>query len=78
MASTSVAVVVLPTAVEVTVTSARAGGAKNLTGFDRATRGHGTTGMRDRVRMFDGTLNAGPLPDGGYRVHARLPMGGGR
>ncbi|MEV7098028.1 histidine kinase [Amycolatopsis sp. NPDC051045] len=77
-ASTSVAVSVTSTAVEVTVTNARAGGAKNLTGSDRATRGHGTTGMRDRVRMFDGTLNAGALPDGGYRVHARLPMEGGR
>ncbi len=77
-APTSVAVLVTPTAVEVTVTNGPAGTAKNFTGSDRATRGHGTTGMRDRVSMFDGTLNAGALPGGGYRVHARLPREGGR
>ncbi|MDQ7809801.1 histidine kinase [Amycolatopsis sp. A133] len=77
-APTSVAVRVTPTAVEVTVTNGPADDAKNFTGSDRGTRGHGTAGMRDRVSMFDGTLNAGALPDGGYRVHARLPREGGR
>ncbi|MEV7680346.1 histidine kinase [Streptomyces sp. NPDC088341] len=34
--------------------------------------GHGLVGMRERVRLLGGTLDAGPLPDGGFRVAARL------
>ncbi|PWJ05491.1 two-component sensor histidine kinase [Streptomyces sp. NWU49] len=36
--------------------------------------GHGLIGMRERVRLADGTLDAGPLPDGGFRVAARIPL----
>ncbi|KOT27511.1 histidine kinase [Streptomyces caelestis] len=36
--------------------------------------GHGLVGMRERVRLADGTLDTGPLPDGGFRVAARLPF----
>jgi signal transduction histidine kinase len=36
--------------------------------------GHGITGMRERVAMFDGTLEAAPRPEGGYRVVATLPL----
>ena len=35
--------------------------------------GHGHLGMRERVAVWGGTLTTGPLPDGGYRVTARLP-----
>jgi hypothetical protein len=28
--------------------------------------------MRERVAVYGGRLQAGPLPDGGWRVHARF------
>ncbi|MEV7889338.1 sensor histidine kinase [Streptomyces sp. NPDC002817] len=36
--------------------------------------GHGIPGMRERAMMYDGTLTAGPQPDGGFRVTACLPF----
>lgn len=36
--------------------------------------GHGITGMRERAALFEGTLEAGPLPGGGFRVAATLPV----
>ncbi|WP_051742719.1 sensor histidine kinase [Kitasatospora sp. MBT66] len=41
----------------------------------RAGGGHGLVGMRERAAMCGGTLSAGPLATGGFRVHARLPCG---
>jgi signal transduction histidine kinase len=38
--------------------------------------GHGIVGMRERVRLLGGTLEARPRPDGGFRVDAHLPTGG--
>ncbi len=38
-------------------------------------RGHGLVGMRERVLLYSGQLDAGPLPDGhGFRVVATLPV----
>ena len=36
--------------------------------------GHGLVGMRERVRLFDGSFDAQPAPHGGFRVHASLPL----
>lgn len=36
--------------------------------------GHGLIGMNERVRLVGGTLDVGPLPGGGFRVAARLPL----
>ncbi|MFD6274083.1 sensor histidine kinase [Streptomyces sp. NPDC060209] len=42
--------------------------------LEAAGTGHGLVGMRERVRLTGGTLDTGPLPDGGFRVAARLPL----
>ena len=38
--------------------------------------GHGLTGMRERAASVGGSLQAGPAPGSGFRVSARLPLGG--
>jgi signal transduction histidine kinase len=35
---------------------------------------HGIMGMRERAAVFGGTLDAAPLPGGGFRVTAFLPV----
>jgi signal transduction histidine kinase len=37
--------------------------------------GHGIIGMRERALLLGGSLAAGPRPEGGFRVVARLPVG---
>ena len=38
--------------------------------------GLGIAGMRERAALYGGTLEAGPLPGGGFRVAASLPVEG--
>jgi signal transduction histidine kinase len=37
-------------------------------------RGFGLVGMRERAALLGGSLEAGPTPHGGFRVHALLPL----
>ncbi len=39
-------------------------------------RGHGLAGMRERVQLYGGSLDVGPLPGRGFRVSASLPLTG--
>lgn len=54
---------------EVTVTDDGRGGAAD------PAKGAGLAGMRERVKVYGGTLLAGPAAGGGFTVHAVLPAG---
>ncbi|MEV4416255.1 sensor histidine kinase [Catellatospora sp. NPDC049609] len=57
-----------PDGIELTVTDDGRGGAPQP-------GGSGLDSMRERARALAGTLDAGPLPGGGFRVRAVLPCG---
>ncbi|MEW2390923.1 histidine kinase [Streptomyces venezuelae] len=42
-------------------------------GRSELSTGHGLLGLRERVAVCGGTFEAGPVPDGGFRVAAGLP-----
>lgn len=44
------------------------------TGADAGGSGNGLAGMRERAAALGGTIEAGPLADGGFRVLAVLPL----
>jgi signal transduction histidine kinase len=65
----------LPDALEIRVSDNGAGPARGE-GVPSAVSeggGHGLIGMRERVALFGGELEAGPRPEGGYAVLARIP-----
>ena len=44
------------------------------TAHSNGATGNGLIGMRERALILGGEIQAGPQPNGGYRVHARLPL----
>ncbi|SDS87557.1 Signal transduction histidine kinase [Microlunatus soli] len=40
----------------------------------RLSTGHGLIGLAERVQLVGGELETGPLPDGGFRITATLPV----
>jgi signal transduction histidine kinase len=65
-----VAIKYTPGAVHVEVTDT--GGAS--TASAGAGAGRGLIGLRERLAVYGGTLQAGVRPTGGYRVHAVIPF----
>jgi signal transduction histidine kinase len=57
----------------VTVSITDDGGAHRTGPHPHQAAGHGLIGMRERVAVFGGTLSAGPRPDGGFHLTAKLP-----
>ena len=66
-----------PAGVRIEVTdSGRAGTGRTrqAAGLAVGGEGHGIAGMRERAAIFGGTVDAGALPRGGFRVAAFLPV----
>jgi signal transduction histidine kinase len=79
-APTTVAVRTSESEVELTITTSgpssdghRVGPATSAAGGGDAP-GHGLIGMQERVGLYGGTLIARAQPDGGFLVHAHLPV----
>jgi signal transduction histidine kinase len=59
---------------EITDDGGRPGTPYRSAAVDPVGSGHGLVGMRERVTAVGGELTVGPLPDGGFRVRAVLPL----
>jgi signal transduction histidine kinase len=71
-AEATVRVGIGPAGVRIEVTDS--GRAPQAVGLATSGEGHGIAGMRERAAIFGGTVDAGALPRGGFRVAAVLPV----
>ena len=69
LAQASVLLRYSPAALELIITDDGLGAAAACDGA-----GHGLTGMRERAAMYGGSVRAEPVPGGGFRVTALLPV----
>jgi signal transduction histidine kinase len=53
----------------------RDSGAKAPSSLAKTGAGIGLAGMRERIEALGGSLEAGPVNGGGWRLHARVPAG---
>lgn len=60
--------------IEVEIEDDGAGKARALVAADALPGGNGVIGMRERANVYGGSLDVGPAPGGGWRVHATLPI----
>ena len=68
-AQATVVVRYLPGSLQVSVTD----DGRGISHAGQEGTGHGVPGMRERVSLYGGELQAGPLPGSGYQLLARLP-----
>ncbi len=64
--------------IDLSVTNAAGMPVNGVESAPPAGSGHGIVGMRERVAIYGGSLEARPEPDGGFLVRARLPVDDGR
>ncbi|WP_189832979.1 sensor histidine kinase [Streptomyces zaomyceticus] len=63
-----------PREVRIDVTDDGRRGGRGPVGGNGSAGGHGLLGMRERAMTHGGTFSAGPRPEGGFAVSARLPQ----
>jgi signal transduction histidine kinase len=63
-----------PSGIEVEVVNSAPGNERRA----RVPSGHGLTGLRERVGLYDGRLDARPTTDGGFVLAASIPLTGER
>jgi len=61
----------LPDALEITIRDNGRGESEDAV---KASTGHGLIGMRERVALFGGDLEAGSTAVGGFTVRSKLPI----
>jgi signal transduction histidine kinase len=62
------------TGIDIEVTNDAPASEPAVASVEGAHPGRGLLGMRERVNLFGGDFQAGPRPDGGFRVAARIPV----